>query len=304
MSQKNVRIGIALGGGGAKGAAHIGILRVFEKYGIRPTSIVGTSAGGIIGAAYALGLNPDEIWKRSESLHRKKFLRIGNFQIFRGSLIKDKSINKYIIALVGDKNFADLKIPFATVATDLETGHEVEIAEGALLPALRASAAIPGIFLPVFLNERYLVDGGMANAVPIDHLHKRGNIDISIAVELGTITSKQYISGMIWEQFYRKPKTLEWYPGFFHRFKTNLMLMMHVFLRSLDIAREEVQKNRYAANKPDFVIKPDVDNISLLQFDRADEAMKAGEAIAEKIMPELLKLIREVSMRELGVKTR
>lgn len=288
---KEPKIGIALGGGGAKGAAHVGVLKVLEKYGIKISAVAGASAGAIIGAGYALGLSPDEILTVSEKFNNRKFLRIGNFHLFHSSLIKSKDIEKIIKDIVGDKHFEETKIPFQALAVDLESGQEVVMKSGKLWEALRASSAIPGIFSPYFLDGRYLVDGGLMNNVPVNILRENKDLDIVIGIELGSLTSRQYIAGMIWEKYYRKPEAFKLYPGALAKMKLNFTLMLHILLRSIDIIREETQQTRYAKANPDLIIHPDVEGISLLEFDHYKEGVEAGIVATELAMPKIFDLI-------------
>ena len=291
MPTKKVKIGIAMGGGGAKGAAHIGVLKVFEKYNISIDSIVGSSAGAIIGASYALGLTADQIFQQSVKFSKIKLFRLGNVHLFNESLIKSKDIKNAIHDLVGEHTFDDLKIPFQAVAVDLESGKEVLLRSGKLWEVLRASSAIPGIFSPYFLNEKYLVDGGLLNSVPVNHLREQKDLDIIIGIQLGGLTSKQYISGIVWERYYRK--NLKNILGYFKILKINSTLMFHILLRSIDILRDEVQNYRYQMARPDIIIVPEIGHISFLEMEHYQEAMKEGEKAAEKIMPQLLKLIKQ-----------
>jgi len=288
-----LKIGLALGGGGAKAIAHVGVLKVFEKYGIRPCCVAGTSAGAIVGAAHSLGQSADEIFKRLAPFGQKRFSPFKNFNLFSESLIKDKMINASIQNVLEDKTFDDLKIPFIATAVDLENGEEIVLNKGPLWKAARASSAIPFIFSPVFLDNRYLVDGGLLNNVPVDHIREYGAVDIIIGVELGGMTSRQFISGMVWEKYYKKPRTFELYPSFITRWKTNTNLMTHILLRAIDIMREVSQKYRYEKAKPDIFIKPNVEAISLLDFDKYEEGMEIGINAAEKAMPEILKVIKQ-----------
>ena len=273
--------------------AHIGILKVFDKYGIKISSLAGSSAGATIGAAYALGIEPENILKWGETLNKKKFLRFSNFHLFSESLIKSKDMANSIKVLLGDKTFKDTKIPFVAIAVDLELGEEVVIKEGKLWEAARASSAIPGILSPYMLNGQYLVDGGLLNSVPVNHLRAQKNIDIVIGVELGNLTSRQYVSGMIWEKYYHKPERFKLYPGFLTRLKVSATLMFHILLRSLDIVRDEAQEARYKIAKPDFIIKPKLEGISLLEFNRYKEAYAEGQRAAEEAMPKIFELIEQ-----------
>ena len=291
----DIKIGLALGGGGAKGMSQIGIYKVFENFNIKPSYIAGTSIGSIVGGAMALGLSSDEIKKRSQTgKSSKKMTKIGNFSFFRESLVKDSVIEGTIKEIIDeDKTFDDIKIPFICSAVDLESGKEVVMNKGKLWQASRASSAIPFIMSPYFLNGQYLVDGGLLNMVPVDHVRNQKDIDIVIGVELGGRTSRQYISGIVWEKYYKKPKSFEYHPGPLSRWRLNMKLMSHVLFRALDIMGEENMVKRYAEAKPDLVIEPKVDDISLLDFDKFDQGYNAGIEAAQLAMPRLLKIIEE-----------
>ncbi|MBU0668158.1 patatin-like phospholipase family protein [Patescibacteria group bacterium] len=298
MSDIQPKIGIAFGGGGAKGLAQIGIMKVLEKYNIKISSVAGTSAGAVIGGGIALGYRAEEIFQKiKDGIGNGKVTRISNLAILSESLIKDEAINKGIKSVFGDKTFKDLKIPFLATAVDLESGEEVVIKDGKLWEAARASSAIPFIISPYFLKGRYLVDGGLLNNVPVDRIREQKNIDIVIGIELGGMTSRQYISGMIWEKYHKKPANFKYLPSVIARWKTNTTLMAHVMLRSLDILRERELKARYKKAHPDIIIRPKLENISLLDFGKYQEAIDAGADAAEKIIPDLLKLMGEKRLK-------
>ncbi len=288
---QKVRIGIALGGNGAKGFSHIGIFQTLEKHGITPDYVAGTGVGAVIGAAYCLGYPSGEIFKKAQTF-KKKFSTFRNFNFSSESLIKDKIINKSIREIIGENTtFEDLTIPFVASAVDLESGREVVIKQGKLWEAARASSAIPFVFTPVFLKGKYLIDGGTLNSIPVDHIKEQNNVDIIIGVDLGGMTSKQYVSAMIWEKYYRKTKTFNVSPSFFTKWKINMNLWAHVFLRTIDIMRKVSEKEKIAEANPDILIKPELDTISLLEFEKYQEAIDKGAKATEKVMPELKKLI-------------
>jgi NTE family protein len=288
----DVRIGLALGSGAAKGSSILGVMKVFEKYNIKISFIAGSSVGAILGAGFALGYSCEEVIQRAKQFASTKFSGVKNFNLFSDSLIKDKEINAAIKKIVGDATFEDCKIPFKAVAVDLESGKEVVLDKGSLWRACRASGSIPFVFSPTFYNERYLVDGGLLNPVPVDVARKE-NIDILIAVELGAMTSRQYISAMVWEKYYRKPKTFELYPSFLTKWRLNTSLMAHVLLRSLDIAIDVYQQQRYQKAKPDIIIAPRVEHISMLDFHLYESAISSGIQAAKEAMPAILALIEQ-----------
>lgn len=181
--KNNKKIGYALGGGGARGVAHIGVLRVLEKEGIRPDYITGSSFGAAIAAAYALGTSVDDLEK--EVLGKKKLdiFRMLDLAHPRKALFRGRKIKHYLNEIIGEKDFADTNIPLTIITTDLSTGEEVIIEKGNIVEAIRASIAVPGIFPPININDRYLIDGGVANPTPVDVAKKMG-ADFVIGVDL------------------------------------------------------------------------------------------------------------------------
>lgn len=179
MSHK--RVGLALGGGGARGMAHVGVIRVLEREGISVDCIAGTSVGSLVGAACAAGIGADRLLEialqfRWRHIARLVWPRQGFFSFDR--------LETYMVNLVGDLTFADLVIPFAALAADLETGELVILKEGRVAPAVRASCSVPGIATPTEIGGRLLVDGGIVNNLPISVARALG-ADVVIAVGLG-----------------------------------------------------------------------------------------------------------------------
>ena len=204
------KIGLVLGGGGAKGAAEVGVLKVLEEAGIKPDYIVGTSIGSIVGGLYAAGYSAAELetmfqtqeWlslltDRSSSLANEPYKVVNDVTYIFGfpildrqakglGVMKGSSIEHMLDSMAsakGCKDFAQLKIPFRCVAADIRSGSEVILREGCLAKAMRASMAIPAIFKPVEIDDRKLVDGGMLNNLPVDVCRQMG-ADIIIAVDL------------------------------------------------------------------------------------------------------------------------
>lgn len=294
MPTKGLKVGIALGSGGAKGLAHIGILKVLEKHGIIPDFVTGASMGSVIGAGYCLGKSVDEIRELAlKFFAANSIFAPNNFHYFHESLIRPEDIRKVFYEVVGDKTFEDCKIPFLALGLDLEEGKEVRMTTGRLLEAVEASSAIPGIFPPVFIDGKYMVDGALLNPTPVDCLRER-DMDIVIGVRTENLTSRQYISAMVWDKFYKKPGEIDTTKhGLLEQAKLNMNLMIHILMRTIEVARDLNEKIAILTGHPDVIMEPQTMDMGMLQFERIDEAIKAGEEAAEKQMPRLLKLMDE-----------
>jgi NTE family protein len=159
-----LKVGIAMGGGGYRGYAHLGVLRVLERAGVPIDYLAGTSAGAMVGCLLALGHSPDAI---------ADILDAGSASVFhptlpRKSLLSDNAVQRFISRIIGDARFEDLRIPLAIVAADIASGREVVFTRGLLWPAVLASLSIPGVFPPRVIGMYTLVDGGVVNPVPSD----------------------------------------------------------------------------------------------------------------------------------------
>jgi len=176
----SVRIGLALGGGAALGLAHIGVLRVLSEEGIRVDCVAGTSAGSVVGAAFCAGRSWQQI---RDAARRLEWSHIVSLTIPRQGMMRLDKLERYVEAMIGVRDFSDLRIPFAAVATDLELGEPVVFTAGSVARAVRASCSVPGLFEPVRNGESALVDGGLVNDVPADVARRLG-ADVVIAVNL------------------------------------------------------------------------------------------------------------------------
>ena len=175
MSVKNnIKIGYALGGGGARGLSHIGVLKVLDENGIFPDIIAGTSIGAMVGALYAGGYKPSEIERLVLELDWKKLIRLADMTLPLSGLLQGKRIVSLLRSILGDLTFPQLRYAFACVATDIINGEQVVLRNGSLIDAVRASISIPGIFTPVAIKGRYLVDGSLINVVPVNVCREMG----------------------------------------------------------------------------------------------------------------------------------
>ena len=168
------KVGYALGGGAARGLAHIGVLKVLEEHRIFPDMIAGTSMGALVGALYAGGIAVTDIEKFAVGLDMRRMALLADVSLPLSGLVGGRRVVSLLKSILGDLTFSQLKYEFACVATDISTGEEVVLREGSLVEAVRASISLPGIFTPVRIKGRYLVDGGLVSEVPVSVCREMG----------------------------------------------------------------------------------------------------------------------------------
>lgn len=272
-------IGLALGGGGARGLAHIGVLRVFEREHIPVHFIAGTSMGGIIGAAYAAGVPLDTIASVALNIrNRLEQIRLLDFKLTGRGLIKGTRLYRQLASLLGEElAFSDLKIPLALVAVDMLTGREVVMREGKVVDAIRATMSVPGVFEPVPHDDLLLVDGGILNNVPVDVVCESG-AQVRIAVDVMPDFPRNRVGQA---PVVQAPKTAHLPPA--------MQDVMNAFL----IMIAEMTEYRLRVCTPDLVIRPEISSqVSLLTgFELAEEVIASGETAAELALPEILQIV-------------
>ncbi|GAB4160618.1 MAG: patatin-like phospholipase family protein [Winogradskyella sp.] len=176
------KIGLALGGGAVLGAAHVGVIKAIEEANIEIVKITGTSIGAVVACLYSFGINCKEIQKIGSQL---QWLDIAGLSLSKYALLSNKKFGELIVKHIGDRNIEESNIPLAFVATDVTNGEKVVLKEGNIAKAVMASTAIPGIFEPVEIGDKLLVDGGVVENVPINTLNQMGT-DFSIGVDLNS----------------------------------------------------------------------------------------------------------------------
>ncbi|MCO4755456.1 MAG: patatin-like phospholipase family protein [Bacteriovoracaceae bacterium] len=179
----NTKIGLALGGGAAKGIAHIGVLKAFEEENVEISYLSGTSIGGLVAAYYAFGKSADEIMKLGKEL---SFSKVANFTLRKRGFFTTDSLEEIVLRDLGEVNIEDSKIPLAIVATDIKTGEKVVFKHGRLASAICASAAVPGAYVPVEYQGRLLVDGGITENVPVSVVEEMG-AGITVGIDLNGV---------------------------------------------------------------------------------------------------------------------
>jgi NTE family protein len=265
-------VGLALSSGGARGIAHIGVLRVLEEEDIPIDLIAGTSAGSLFGALYAAGLSLDEVTAFALGLKDKVDLR-GRLWDFnfppRSGLIRGQRTLDYIDKTLGHKTFSDLKVPLYIVAADIISGQEVIFDSGSVAEAVRASISVIGVFSPVFVQGRHLIDGGAVNPVPTGILAQKG-ADIIIASSV--------ISGLEEQAHHRRERKKESSPNF-----------LGVVMNMMGIMEREIIKTKMMP--VDVVINPRVGVHSFMEFDKAKELIRLGEEAAQEEIGRVKELI-------------
>jgi len=197
VSAKNPVIGLALGGGAARGFAHIGVIKVLEANGLKPHIIVGTSAGSVIGSIYASGITANELHQIAIDLDEATITDWTNPFVGKlGGMIKGDALQSKINQIVKNRPIEQMKIPLAIVATDLKTGNPILFQRGDTGQAVRASSSVPGIFMPTIILGKEYVDGGLSSPVPIKFTKNLG-ADIIIAVNISSDPSDQTVSGIL-----------------------------------------------------------------------------------------------------------
>ncbi|HEY2211591.1 MAG TPA: patatin-like phospholipase family protein [Bradyrhizobium sp.] len=298
-------IGLALGGGAARGFAHIGIVRTLIAHGIVPNVVVGTSIGAVVGGAYAAGhLDTLEEWARS--LQRRNILGYLDIRLNGSGLIGGDKLAAQLEAAIGQILIEELSLKFATVATEVRTGHEIWLTHGRMVDAMRASYALPGIFSPVLVGDRWLVDGALVNPVPVSAARALG-AEIVIATNLSsdvfTHSTTIYSHGPSADA---PEPAIEPAPpkrGFGKLFSAERTMKREFFgsggrpgissvmVDAFNIMQDRITRARLAGDPPDLLISPRVGEIGWFDFHRADELIAYGARAAERAIDSIQEAI-------------
>jgi NTE family protein len=306
---KKPTIGIALGSGSARGWAHIGIIRALEEKGIHPQVVAGASVGSMVGAAYASKqLDTLEKWVRK--LTKKDVWGLLDTTFRGGGVMRGNKLMRAIGEQIEDLDIEDLPIAFAAVAADLHSGQEIWLREGPMLSAVRASSGLPGLFTPMWYQEKWMIDGGVVNPVPVSLCRAMG-ADYVIAVNLNghysthaqlmqrfveirkaeedeereeendsnaSWTSLERWSGMMdgLVDALKSPPSKHKEPGLFD-----------VIANSVNIMQDRITRSRMVGDPPNMELSPDLGHFQLMDFHRADEAMEVGRKTVARASDEL-----------------
>jgi NTE family protein len=296
----NIKIGIALGSGAARGWAHIGVLNALKDMGVEPDIVAGCSIGAYVGAAYASDqLDVLEEW--TKTLTWKGIINLFDLSLSKGGLIQGEKPLHFIRSKSGDPDINTLSRQFAAVATELNTGREVWLREGSLYDNVRASIALPGIISPAKINDKWLIDGGLVNPVPVSLCRAMG-ADIVIAVNLngdllnnnqannlnissltpakeqsdetiGNMSIFERISAPIKEEVNKKK---ELFTSKFFSQNEQSPGLIDVMASAINIMQDRITRSRLAGDLPDIIISPKFPQLGLLEFDKADIAITEG----------------------------
>ncbi len=282
------QVGLALGSGAARGWAHIGALQALGELGIRPDVICGTSIGALVGGFHLSG-RLEELSEWARALTRLRMVRFLDIRIAGNGMIAGNRVFAEIERSLGDIMIEDLAVPFAGIATDLNTGHEVWLNEGSLATAIRASFSLPGLFEPVLVDDRWVIDGALVNPVPVSVCHALG-AQVVIAINLngmpvrngkspipetvaGTVNALPGLNGGR-----LRSKGLRFIGGRGKKESAEPEApgLVGVLASTLNLVQDRVTRSRLAADPPEVNITPKVGHISPLDFYAATECIAAG----------------------------
>jgi len=259
------KIGIALGSGGSRGFAHLGVLLALQKLGIEPDIVTGVSVGAIIGAFYVCHkLHVCEEWARG--LSRKQAFKLMDFQLIpKGGFVKGSKIIDFFAKHMGSVTIESLDKPFLAVATNLITGQEIWLKDGALTDAIRASMAFPGLLPSFFYKDQWMVDGGLVNPVPVSPCRALG-ADFVIAIDLNqNLVGRRFQKNSSQEQ-----------PG-----------IVDVTMSAINIMQDRITRSRMSGDPADILLAPRLGHMGLLDFDLINDAIEEGFRCVEVASPML-----------------
>ena len=260
-----LRIGLALGGGAAKGFAHIDVIKMLEANGFKPDVVAGTSAGSVVGALYASGMDPFQLQEKAVALDEAS---IRDVRLFSGGLVQGLKLQDYVNDQVGKRPLERMRMPFAAVATRLETGERAVFTRGNTGQAVRASSSVPGVFEPVTIGTYQYVDGGVVSPVPVDAARQLG-ADFVIAVDISTKAGG------------KRPDS-----------------MLGIVNQSIAIMGQRLGQQELA--RADVVLRPQVLDIGPAEFTRRNQAILEGEKAALAALPQIRAAMEKLQAQRLG----
>lgn len=287
-----------MGSGSARGWAHIGVIRALEAEGIQPAIVCGTSIGALVGGAYVAG-ELDRLEEWVQTLTAMNVVAFMDFNV-SGGLVRGERLMNHFRRHFTDRQIEELPIPFAAVATALDTGSEIWLQTGSLFEAVRSSIAVPGLFAPVLREGMVLVDGGLVNPVPVSLARAMG-ADILIAVDLGSDilgrrlrhdASPEAPDNAIGDWMRRLRGGLG-VPVLQPYDEHTMPSIVDVVTSSIDIMQVRISRSRMAGDPPDVIVAPRLAHLHLLDFQRAKEAIEEGRRAVQRIAHNLAELTQQ-----------
>ncbi|KUM24932.1 Patatin [Mesorhizobium loti] len=289
-SAKKAGISLALGGGCARGWAHIGVLRALDEAGIEVSMIAGTSIGALVGGCYLAG-KLDELEEFARSLTKRRIFGLLDLNLRGSGLFGGMKLDARLREHVDGIRFEDLSKPFVAVASEIRTGHEIWLSNGLLITAMRASYALPGVFEPVNCNGRVLVDGALVNPVPVS-VCRAYEQPLVVAVNLhydlfGRAAVIKHSAGeLVIENDAPRPGQAN--P--LHQPHQTRLGITGVMVEAFNIIQDRISRARLAGDPPDMSLQPKLSHIGLTEFHRADEAIRLGYQATMSQISELTRL--------------
>lgn len=315
-------IGLALGGGAARGLAHIGVLRTLIRAGFAPDIIAGTSIGGVVGGLHAAG-KLDVFTEWALSLTRREVIRLVDIAISGGGLMGGSRLAQLLEREIGETRIEDLPVTFAAVATEVGTGHEVWLTRGRLLTALRASYALPGILPPVRVGGRWLMDGALSNPVPVSVTRALGaRLVIAVSLNADALgrstviqdhgTDAEDEARPLVEKRPRMKAVVNLGRGLGRVIAKPLKSRLDrppdprlaiarspgiptIMAKAFNATQERIARTRLAGDPPNVLIGPRLSRLGLFDFHKAADAIAFGEEAAERLLPEIAAALKAVS---------
>lgn len=290
-----MKIGIALGSGTARGFAHVGVLKAFEEVGVKPYAISGSSMGALIGGVYASGYPLLKIEEFVRSMNFSIFRRLLDFKLSMKGLVNGSKIEEFLCSVIVSKKIENLDTIFCCVSTDLLTGREVVFSRGSLVNAIRASISFPGVFVPVYHEGMYLIDGGVRNPVPVDLLPDE--CDVKVAVDVGP----SIVKGKLMDKYFKNhihqgKKTLndafmKLIKNIFNQEESSNDIeypnILETLVQSAAIMQDTIYKSKVSNIKNLVEIKPKCDKYKLTDFSKAGELVDLGYDATIKVLKEM-----------------
>ncbi|MEC9492970.1 patatin-like phospholipase family protein [Flexistipes sp.] len=294
-----MKIGLSLGSGAARGLSHIGLLKAFEEEEIVPYAISGSSMGALIGGAYAAGYDMATLDKKIRNLDWKIFTEFFDIKISRNGIVDGKKIEKFIYEFTGDIDISMLEVKFSCVATDVLTGREVVFNSGSLIKAIRASISFPGIFVPQYYEDHFLIDGGIRNPVPVDLLP--GECDIKFAVDVGPFVEKEkFVTKIKNGTKKRDEKKKEKFSFSLNNIIKDILSrngddeevvypnIFETLIQTVAIMQNSVFESKLKANSDCQIIRPQLNKFKLTDFTSAAEIIDIGYEEGKRMIKEYI----------------